>query len=353
MSAKSQALAARAAEHDPGRLDDRRARRRDEQVDRTRAGRRRADDQVAVGTARAAGDDRPPAPGRTRRRRATAAPPRLARSRPCGPYRKRRARAHGQCCSQACGPGMAWRTSSTGAGRRPVFAGSGAFLFWVMNHQTAREHDHDQEDDRPHHGKPLDLGAAGCARSAAPPAARGLRRLRRSGGAARPPAARRRRPSAAEPGQQAGRPESLRKVGWKRRGDRILLAAEQRRDRRGVGPVGGILLADRPDRRLDDRADRRLRRRLGRAGILAERPGEAGQARTAEQVAEQVRASGERRATSPPPSAPASFVRRSGSELETASTTFWAPPGAATAVPSAPRTTGMAAADKLLRRRLR
>src|SRR5208283_4319805 len=46
----------------------------------------------------------------------------------------------------------------------------------------------------------------------------------------------------------------------------------------------------------------------------------------------------------PPPSAPASLVKRSGSELETASTTFWAPPGAAAVVASAPSIRGMAAA---------
>src|SRR5271166_4691675 len=51
-----------------------------------------------------------------------------------------------------------------------------------------------------------------------------------------------------------------------------------------------------------------------------------------------------RLATPEPPSGPASLVKRSGSELETASTTFWAPPGAAAVVASAPSIRGMAAA---------
>src|SRR5271167_1357633 len=46
----------------------------------------------------------------------------------------------------------------------------------------------------------------------------------------------------------------------------------------------------------------------------------------------------------PPVTAPVSLVKRSGSELEIASDTFWAPPGAAAAVPSAASTAGSAAA---------
>src|SRR5271166_1489341 len=46
----------------------------------------------------------------------------------------------------------------------------------------------------------------------------------------------------------------------------------------------------------------------------------------------------------PPVSAPLSLVKRSGSELEIASETFCAPPGAAAAVPSAARIAGSAAA---------
>src|SRR5208282_5637335 len=46
----------------------------------------------------------------------------------------------------------------------------------------------------------------------------------------------------------------------------------------------------------------------------------------------------------PPVKAPLSLVKRSGSELEIASDTFCAPPGAAAAVPSAARTAGSAAA---------
>src|SRR5271166_2016359 len=46
---------------------------------------------------------------------------------------------------------------------------------------------------------------------------------------------------------------------------------------------------------------------------------------------------------SPPAIALLSLVRTSGSELDTASETFWAPPGAAAAVPSAARIAGTAA----------
>ena len=46
----------------------------------------------------------------------------------------------------------------------------------------------------------------------------------------------------------------------------------------------------------------------------------------------------------PPAAAPPSLVKRSGSELEIASDTFCAPPGAAAAVPSAARIAGTAAA---------
>ena len=53
----------------------------------------------------------------------------------------------------------------------------------------------------------------------------------------------------------------------------------------------------------------------------------------------------------PPLIAPLSFVKISGSDIETASDTFWAPPGAAAAVPSEARIAGHRCSNKLLRHR--
>ncbi len=157
----------------------------------------------------------------------------------------------------------------------PVFAGS-ASRSRLMNHHTAAR-TITMSTMIAHIGNPLELEAAtGCGRLAAAlvgvaadeaaPAA--LETVARAVWAAAAPTL----PSA---GQKARRAEGFCDLGRERGGDRVLLRAEQRRDRRRVGPVGRILLAERPDRRLNHGADRCLSRGLGRARILAERADDA------------------------------------------------------------------------------
>ena len=91
------------------------------------------------------------------------------------------------------------------------------------------------------------------------------------------------------------------------------------------------------------RAEQRLRRAMRRARILAERAHQARETAAAEQAAEQLGALIEEPGVAAGDAWP-TLVRMSGSELEIASDTFCAPPGAAAAVPSEARMAGSAAA---------
>ena len=229
----------------------------------------------------------------------------------------------------------------SGAGSMPCFGRFGRLLSLAHEPPDRRENDHDQQNDRPHRE----------------PAGTRSRRRRAGGGAGRRAGrgrARSTRPnspswSLRRRGRRDRRADRSRRAPWTVRpaappAIAVLLAAEHRGDRGRVRPVGRVLLADRADRRL------RRRRRSSTGPRLAERRRIGSSAPTMLERPEppsrppSILAPSVSERTLPPLIAPESFVRRSGSEFETASTTFWAPPGAAAVVASAPRIIGIAAA---------
>jgi hypothetical protein len=100
-------------------------------------------------------------------------------------------------------------------------------------------------------------------------------------------------PKPAKPREQAGCAERPRHVGGKGGGDRAFLTVEHSDDRRGVGPVRWVLLADHADHHLRDGADHGLRGALWSARVLAQRAREAGEAPAAEDAVQEIGALGQ------------------------------------------------------------
>src|SRR5271166_3961503 len=321
--------AARAAEHDARRIDDRRARRRNENVDSGSARRAGSDDKVAEWTGGTAGDQR----RQDKRQEGAGAPP-LVMTIGASAFQLETLAMNMDATDSArarC-PGRAVRTKPIGASSMPCFTGSGLW-FWLTNHQTATR---TMTISRmiAHIGNPPLLGVAGggagvgAARAVAAGAGAG-----RAAAALRPP-----RP-ANNPVALSARDTSAGSAAEIAVFCSLSIAAiEERSDQfEGscwpIAPTAACATAPIADCAAPVGAPAYWLRAPARFDS-PEPP-----SRPPSRFAPWSRAP-----TLPPLIAAESLVRRSGSEFATASASFWAPPGADAIVTREARTVGIAEA---------